>query len=105
MIKKTCAKRGQTVCVTFELPPSVPAHHINVVGDFCDWEPTKFCMNQAQPDGNWTLVLELQPGHRYRFRYLIDDRHWLNDMFADDHVENPYGSYDSVIDLREYAQN
>jgi hypothetical protein len=31
----------------------------------------------------------------------VDGREWLNDWHADDHLENPYGSYDSVVDLTE----
>lgn len=104
MIKKECLACGTKIRVTFALPPTMPAERIHVVGEFSDWEPTLF-MEQAQPGGNWELNLDLATGRRYRFRYLIDGQHWLNDIFADDHLENPYGSYDSVIDLREPARH
>jgi hypothetical protein len=29
----------------------------------------------------------------------LDGKEWRNDWHADDHVDNPYGSYDSVVDL------
>jgi 1,4-alpha-glucan branching enzyme len=103
MITKECLALGETIRVTFVLPPTVPAEQINVVGEFSNWEKTLF-MEQAQPGGNWQLDLDLAAGRRYRFRYLIDGQHWLNDIFADDHLENPHGSYDSVIDLRESVQ-
>jgi 1,4-alpha-glucan branching enzyme len=103
MIKKGPATREGKVQVTFELPPGVQARQIYVVGEFSQWEGAGLPMSQAHPEANWELTLELEPGRRYRFRYLTDDDHWFNDMFADDHAENPYGSYDSVIDLREFA--
>jgi len=103
MIRKAPATRDGKVQVTFELPPGVLAGQICVVGEFSQWAEAGLPMNQAHPGANWTLTLELEPGRRYRFRYLVDGHHWLNDMFADDHVENPYGSYDSVLDLQELA--
>ena len=42
---------------------------------------------------------ELEAGRRFKFRYLVDGKEWLNDWHADDHLENPYGSFDSVVDL------
>lgn len=38
-------------------------------------------------------------GQRYRFRYPVDGREWLNDWHADDYVENSCGSDNSVVDL------
>ena len=37
------------------------------------------------------------------FRYLVVVQEWLNDCHGDDHTENPYGSYDSVVDLTEHG--
>lgn len=103
MITKECLAQGDRIRVTFELPPDFPAQQVDVVGEFSDWEPT-LSMAQAEPDENWKLTLELAAGRCYRFRYLVDGQHWLNEVYADDHWENPYGSYDSVIDLRRAAQ-
>jgi hypothetical protein len=50
-------------------------------------------------DANGKTTIELEAGRRYRFRYLVDGKEWLNDWHADDYVENPYGSNDSVVDL------
>jgi hypothetical protein len=56
-------------------------------------------MTQSRSDGNWRVTIELESGQRYRFRYLADGKEWLNDWRADDNVENPYNSFDSVVDL------
>lgn len=103
MIKKESISRSQ-IRVTFELPASVLACHISVVGDFSESDELALPMSQAYPDANWTLTLQLKPGRRYRFRYLIDGQEWLNDWHADDFVENPFGSYDSVLDLTKGHQ-
>jgi 1,4-alpha-glucan branching enzyme len=99
MIQKELASNNGKTRVIFELSPNVDAEQIHVVGCFCGWDPTALPMRQEGPGGNWRAEVELEAGRRYRFRYLIDGTEWLNDWHADDHEENPYGSYDSVVDL------
>ena len=100
MIHKQPKKPG-IVRVTFELPANMWAERVNLVGEFNDWDTAATAMTRNRADANWKAILDLPAGKRYRFRYLIDGREWLNDWHADDHEENPYGSYDSVVDLTE----
>ena len=99
MITKEPVTRSGLARVTFELPSTMWAERVNLVGEFNDWDTTATPMTHSRSDANWKVTLELKAGRRYRFRYLVDGKEWLNDWRADDHVENPYGSYDSVIDL------
>jgi len=85
--------------ITFELPSNMWAERVNLVGEFNDWDTSATPMKRNRSDANWRTTLVLETGKRYRFRYLIDGKEWLNDWHADDHVENPYGTHDSVIDL------
>jgi 1,4-alpha-glucan branching enzyme len=101
MITKEPVTRSGLARVTFELPSTMWAERVNLVGEFNDWDTTATPMTHSRSDANWKVTLELKAGRRYRFRYLVDGKEWLNDWRADDHVENPYGSYDSVIDLTE----
>lgn len=101
MILKQQAKKKGTVRVTFELPSNMWAERVNLVGEFNDWDTTANPMTRSRSDANWKASLDLEAGKRYRFRYLVDGKEWLNDWHADDHVENPYGSYDSIIDLSQ----
>jgi 1,4-alpha-glucan branching enzyme len=99
MIKKEHVKKTGLVRVTFELPSTMWAERVNLVGEFNDWDTAATPMTHDRSDANWKASIMLEPGRRYRFRYLLDGKEWLNDWHADDHVENPYGSYDSVVDL------
>jgi len=101
MIHKQQAKKKSSVRVTFELPSNIWAERVNLVGEFNDWDTTATPMSRTRSDANWKASLDLEVGKRYRFRYLVDGKEWLNDWHADDHVENPYGSYDSIVDLTE----
>ncbi len=101
MIQKQPAKKKGFVRVTFELPSNMWAERVNLVGEFNDWDTTATAMTRGRSDANWKATVELRAGQRYRFRYLVDGKEWLNDWHADDHAENPYGSFDSVVDLTD----
>lgn len=99
MISKEPVPNKTLIRVTFELPSSVWAERINLVGEFNDWDTTATPLGRNRADTNWRTTVELEAGRRYRFRYLIDGEEWLNDWYADDFAPNPYGSYDSIVDL------
>ena len=101
MINKEPRKESNLVRVTFELPSTMWAERVNLVGEFNEWDTTATAMTRNRGDANWKATIELEAGRSYRFRYLVDGKEWLNDWHADDHVENPYGSYDSVVNLED----
>jgi 1,4-alpha-glucan branching enzyme len=105
MIQKQAAKKKGFVRVTFELPSNLWAERVNLVGEFNDWDTTATAMARSRSDASWKATVELRTGQRYRFRYLVDGKEWLNDWHADDHAENPYGSFDSVVDLTNFGEN
>jgi len=101
MIEKQQVKKKGSVRVIFELPSNMWAERVNLVGEFNDWDTAATPMSRSRSDANWKASVDLEAGKRYRFRYLVDGKEWLNDWHADDHTENPYGSYDSIVDLTE----
>jgi 1,4-alpha-glucan branching enzyme len=103
MITKAKSAKKGLVRVTFELSSTLWAERVNLVGEFNDWDTTATPMTRNRSDANWKATVELEAGKRYAFRYLVDGKEWLNDWHADDHVDNPYGSYDSVVDLTEFG--
>lgn len=101
MLHKVQSHASGPVWVTFSLTSNIGAEQVNLVGDFNDWDPIATPMCSDRPGADWQVTLELAPGRAYRFRYLVDGKQWLNDWHADDFLENPYGSFDSVVDLKE----
>jgi hypothetical protein len=85
------------VTTMFRLPHAVEATAAHVVGEFNDWSETATPMEQD--DDGFVATVPLEPGRRYRFRYLLDGERWENDWAADDYVPNEFGGTDSVIDL------
>ena len=97
MLTKEPLPDGQGVRVTFELPSSIWAERVNLVGDFNNWDTTKGEMRQGRSDGNWRITLVLPMGRRYQFRYLVNGRDWYNDWHADEYVSNRFGTDNSVV--------
>lgn len=96
MIRKRLSTDESKVIVTFEIPGSVWADQIHLVGDLNDWkrENLPFHRNRGEV---WQLEVELEPGREVHFRYLVDGAYWRSDRHADRHVPGEDGSYDSVV--------
>ncbi len=94
--KETTSPAKGRVAVTFELPATLWAHEVALVGEFNGWNPCSHRLAQGY-DGAWRLAVELERGRRYEFRYLVDGREWANDWAADDYVPNRSGGFNSVV--------
>ena len=97
-IKKTYFKSKNTCKVNFRLPKEVvsEAQTVNLVGEFNNWS-TKATPLKRLKNGTFTTDLELEKGHQYQFRYLIDEARWENDTQADSYVPTPFGDSDNSV--------
>jgi len=89
---------GNKCEVTFSLPKEAVGSKANLCGEFNDWSPTSLPM-EMDGDGSYRVVVLLEVGRRYRYRYLIDGERWENDWHADDYVTNEFSGEDSVVEL------
>lgn len=97
MITKEPSPLPAKTRVTFELPASVWAGQVHVVGDFNGWSQSRTPMRQTGADGAWRVTLDLDEGGVYEFRYLMDDGTWHTDSGADGFVTNEYGTDNAVV--------
>ncbi len=81
MIYKAASPLPKHVRVTFELPASLWAGQVYVVGDFNRWSDHATPLQQAR-DGAWRATVDLPTGRCYEFRYLIDGQ-WRMDAQTD----------------------
>lgn len=98
MIQKNPCIEGRRVTVTFQLPATIWAERVNLVGDFNDWSCHAHPLERTDDD-TWKITIELEKGNSYQFRYLIDGQHWQNDWNADRYVPNPFGGDNSVLEV------
>jgi 1,4-alpha-glucan branching enzyme len=99
MIRKEPGPTPDVVRVTFQLPSTVWAESVTLVGDFNDWNPRSNPMSRGRNDETWHATLALRRGQEYQFRYLVNGSQWCNDFDADRYVPNPFGGDNSVVVL------
>jgi len=99
MIKKEPGPQENLVTVTFELPDTIWAESVELMGDFNDWGRKPLPMQRGRSDEQWRITINLRRGKEYQFRYLVNGSEWYNDWDADRYVPNPYGGDNSVLVL------
>ena len=76
--------------------PAAKASTVAWCGEFNQWSAEDLRLQRGS-DGCWRATVALEPGHSYRYRYLLDGERWENAWQADRYVPNSFGSDDSVI--------
>lgn len=104
MLKKKYIKSRQVSKVTFalpkaELPEGIKIESINLVGDFNDWDHTSTPM-EPNSKGTFRSTLELEPGHAYQFRYLVNGEHWYNEWHADAYIPGQFGEDNCIVNTK-----
>jgi len=99
-LEKKYLNEGSVCSVTFVLPKDAApdAGSVCILGEFNNWSPDAHPLVK-QETGDFAIVLDLEAGRAYRFRYVIDGWKYENDWFADRYEPNPYGGEDSVVDV------
>jgi 1,4-alpha-glucan branching enzyme len=64
-----------------------------VVGSFNDWDASRTPMSRELA-GSWKATVWL-PAGRYEYRFVVDGQ-WISDPNAKEHVQNTFGSTNSV---------
>jgi 1,4-alpha-glucan branching enzyme len=95
-IRKEASAQAGITLVTFHIPAEAGAVSASIVGEFTGWSPMPM---EPAIEGGYEVVVKLQVGVAYRFRYLLDGRRWENEWMADRYVPNDFGGDDSVVDV------
>ncbi|MEP6794074.1 MAG: isoamylase early set domain-containing protein [Saprospiraceae bacterium] len=100
-LKKQFSKSKPLCKVTFTVEPEVinGGKEVAILGEFNNWDPSESTMRKLK-DGSFTKTLELEIGHEYQFRYLVDGERWINDTEADKYLHSGVASEkNSVVAL------
>jgi len=80
----------------FSLKGYPNAKKVILAGTFNKWDERLFEMTKTE-DG-WRLILQLKPEvHQYKF---IVDGHWITDPSNPNKIQNEYGGYNSIKEVR-----
>lgn len=74
------------------------AKEVRLAGTFNNWNTGATKLAQGS-DGKWSVALELTPGN-HEYRYIVDGQ-WHTDEHSERKVKNPFGSYNSAVEVRK----
>ncbi len=69
---------------------------MHLVGDFNDWSKEATPMKRLK-NGAFSAEVPLEAGRKYRFRYLADGVHWMNDDEADEYAWCDFAQADNSV--------
>lgn len=73
------------------------AKEVFLTGDFNQWQVNETSRMESR-EGMWVKRLQLKPG-RYKYRFVIDGQ-WRQDPNNPHYSVNPFGSLDSLIEIK-----
>ena len=100
-LKKQFLKSKPVCKVTFTLEAELVdgGKQVALLGEFNNWDPAESSMRKLK-DGSFTKTLDLEVGHNYPFRYLVDGDRWVNDKEADQYTRSTVpGQQNCVVEL------
>ena len=104
MLKKQYVKSRNIYEVTFRLAkheqPKYDISSVNLVGDFNDWSKTSMPLEPLE-NGDYTVTVELIPGNKHEFRYLLNQEKWFKEWEADEYILGDFGKANCVVELPE----
>lgn len=74
------------LAVRFHVPATLGAQVAEVAGDFSAWAPLAMVRDVT---GAFHLVVQLDRGRRWRYRFVLDGDRWINDPAAHAFVDRP----------------
>lgn len=74
------------------------AQSVAIAGDFNNWQPAGTPMQRVGDSGVWQTKMKLATG-TYRYRLVVDGQ-WQQDPYNERSEMNPYGDYNSVLEVK-----
>ncbi|MEP7382058.1 MAG: isoamylase early set domain-containing protein [Gemmatimonadota bacterium] len=71
------------------------ATSVALVGDFSDWDDSRYQMERVSDDGAWSITIPLVPG-RYEYQFEVDGAQRVNDPTRPQ-TSSEFGSANSVV--------
>lgn len=74
------------------------AQIVQIAGDFNGWQPEQTQMQKVGDSGIWQTKMKL-PAGKYLYRLVVDGQ-WQQDPYNETKELNPYGEFNSVLDIK-----
>lgn len=94
MVQKTYYKTKDYCKVKFSFKVE-NAETIEILGLNSDWKSS--VIMSKKKDGSFSADINLPKDTRHEFKYLVNEKEWLNEPGADSEAPNEFGGINSVI--------
>lgn len=74
------------------------AEKVQIAGDFNNWQPEKTELKKIGSTGAWHTKMQVPTG-KYQYRLVVDGK-WQQDPYNDNKVINPFGGFNSVLEVK-----
>jgi 1,4-alpha-glucan branching enzyme len=74
------------------------AESVHLAGDFNNWQPEQTPMQKVDTGGVWKTKMTL-PAGKYHYRLVVDGQ-WQQDPYNEMTELNPFGEFNSVIEVQ-----
>ena len=75
------------------------ARHVSLAGDFNDWNPASHPLTQ-DTSGLWLCKLAPPGPGRYEYKFVVDDRRWIEDPSNGMKVSDGFDGLNSLLSIR-----
>ena len=96
MVQKTYYKTKDYCKVKFSFTVE-NAETVEILGLNSDWENS--VIMSRKKDGSFTADVNLPKDSKHEFKYLVNEKEWINEPEADEQAQNIFGGTNSVITL------
>ncbi len=87
------------VLFTFE---DAGARTVHLAGEFNGWDPAALPMTDDDGDGVWRVVLDLQSGRTWQYKFVVDGGvRWESDPHNPERTDDGHGGYNSVLSIAQ----
>lgn len=103
MVTQKYIKSRKVYQLTFAVPPSeLPAPAVKslvVAGTFNGWSHSAHPFKQTK-SGLFKATVELDSPGLHHYRYLLNDKMWVNDWHAEAYERNDHGEDNCIINVK-----
>ena len=71
-------------------------HQISLSGTFNHWAQDKLLLKR-QEDGVWKIEIPLLPEGKYYYKFLVDDKWWLEDVGNPNREPDGFAGFNSIL--------
>ncbi len=74
-------------------------YQITLSGDFNQWAKEMIFFSPGK-DGRWKAEIPLLPAGRYRYKFLINEHHWMEDVSNPLREPDTFNGFNSVLEIK-----